>query len=429
MQRNATQHNTTQCNAMPSGLVNYGKGCWLNSILVSLESCDAFVTVFKKYHNGIERDASRPLLDFQLQTVSSSLLWQLSKFLNGRCRSTIEIVHVLNKQLFPADDELDVNESWIRIINQIVQELTQVQSGWAQLMLQDVSTLLEVSTRDIQRCVNAEKSTSDGCTDSHSRTIFPENTNYCVWRNVAETFIEEEVQTVGKNVRKKANKVYPLTKYLSKHDKPIANDFSANDLCSYCKGQLSIFFEITKHPVILKVDILRSAYITDEGGNEGGKFVKTAVVIDLQMQLNDVTYKYVAMCHQSESRYNRETGFEGHNIATVMRDGKLYIIDDELVKERTIPKTQKLQNSQVICVFYQRADWQDLISGGAIGSYDVSRKCMKITPMFHNIYDSLINQYENRIKKKRGADMLSDPTVIVSQDGESRVLSSHLSRH
>jgi uncharacterized protein YdhG (YjbR/CyaY superfamily) len=410
---------------MPSGLVNYGKGCWLNSILVSLESCDAFVTVFKKYHNGIERDASRPLLDFQLQTVSSSLLWQLSNFLNGRRISPVEIVHVLNKKLFPTDDELDLNESWIRIINQIVQELTQVQSDWAQLMLQDVSTLLEVSTRDQQRCINADESTSDGYKDPHSRTIFPEITNYSVWRNVAETFIEEGVQTVGKSVRKKAYKVYPLTKYLSTYDKQITNDYMANDLCSYCKGQLSHLFQITKHPVILKVDIIRSTYITDEGDNKGGKILKTAVGIDLQMQLDDITYNYVAMCHQTESKYKKETGFEGHNFATVMRDGKLYIIDDELVKERTIPKTQKLQDSQVICVFYQRADWRDLISDSVIGSHDVSSKCMKITPIIHNIYDYVINKYENRIEKKRGADMLSDPMVIVHQDGESRFLSSH----
>ena len=120
---------------IPNGLTNYGNGCWFNCILVSLDSCDFFVAIFKKYQNQIERDTSRPLLDFQDNTESSSLLWQLSNFFNMRhanekC-SPIEIVHVLNCKLFPIEDELDVNESWGRIIDHIIQELTHVQSDWA----------------------------------------------------------------------------------------------------------------------------------------------------------------------------------------------------------------------------------------------------------------------------------------------------------
>jgi ubiquitin C-terminal hydrolase len=80
---------------VPSGLENYGKGCWLNSILVSLESCDAFVAVFKKYHNGKERDASRikTFARFSTKTTNNFLIAAgTSNFLNMRRCLPIEIV-------------------------------------------------------------------------------------------------------------------------------------------------------------------------------------------------------------------------------------------------------------------------------------------------------------------------------------------------
>lgn len=380
---------------MPYGLVNSGVICWLNSMLVSLESCDSFVAVFKMYENNIEKDASRPLSIVQENRNVSSLLCKFSQFFKRRRSepdakiAPDEIVKALNSQLFSSDIQIDLNDSWTPIIEQLMNELGKINSNWSQSMLKDICALVEVMYLNHETCVN-DQSTSDKCASLANSTH--ECKSYYLWRNPGLIFVEDEAQCGGKKSKQKSNTTYNLTKYISTHNKPIVNH-----TCVYCEGQTSTHYEITKYPVILKIDIWRS---------DSEIYHKTRVSVDLELFLNDVKYNFVAACYQDHQEYTEEAGYLGHNTATVLRGEKMYEMDDENVKERNIPKSKMLQSSKLICVFYERDDWSEIIS-------------LDIT----NIYESaIINKYrkhsEEEKEEKEEVDLLADRTLKLCNEGE-----------
>lgn len=351
----------------PSGLVNYGTGCWLNTILVSLEACDSFLFIFNKYAKEIETEASVPLFEYQ-RKASSSLLRELSNFFHVRMLEKAEkilptnVVEVLNTSTFPRDDQVDCNEAWGRMMLQLCEELILVQSPWAKMMLMELSALLHVSYIREQKCL--DKSPSDvRC----RKAIKTESiNNFSVFVAMLEPFVDDS------NAKKNSKVTFFLPEYISTYDKELHNN-----CCNFCGMQLLSHFEISNFPVMLKVDFSRCS--------SDGSLIKSPVRFPLKLSLNNIEYDFVAMQHRVDDQYSAEEGHLGHNFATTMRQEILLKFDDDVVTECRIPKNGFIQDASINSVIYQRADWRDISRDGFISQLNNPEYPLK----FHKIYERL----------------------------------------
>lgn len=375
---------------IPCGLENYGTGCWLNSILVTLESCNSFVSLFEKYAKDIERAGSKPLFLFQ-KKHNTSLLMQLTKFLSDRktnrdpAITPPEILCTLVPKKFPRDRENDSAEAWDLMMEQLFLELEQVQSDWAQRMHRDLSELIHVSYKTGARCMKGD-SGDDRCKDEECLEFT--NSLHCAL-NVNRIFPEE----------KKKGK-YELLKYLSFQDKLLEATS-----CSYCEGtKVSSLFKITHYPTILKIDLSRA--------DKFGQVHEKVVSFPLEMTLENINYKFIAMFEHVDRDFDQEAGYSGHIIAVAMRQGKLFQFDDERVTECSIPRSGLKNSKKVSSIFYERVDWESCI---------VPRQVPypKYPKFAYNIYSPLLEYYSKRIEIKTVNDESLHSGMVIVDKGES----------
>ena len=369
--------------------MNYGTGCWLNSILVTLESCNSFVSLFEKYAKDIERAGSKPLFMFQKE-YNTSLLMQLTKFLTDRktnkdpATTPWEIICILFPSNFPRNRENDSAEAWDLMMEQIFLELEQVQSDWAQRMHQDLSSLIHVSYKIGARCMNGNLG-DDRCKEENCLEI--KNSCSCE-RNLNQMFPEENRK--GK---------YELLKYLSFRDKLL--DATT---CNYCEGmKVSSQFKITHYPTILKIDLSRA--------DKFGQVHEKVVSFPLEMTLDNINYNFIAMFEHVNRGYDQDIGYSGHIITIAMRQGKLFQFDDERVTECSIPRSGMKSSKRVSSIFYERVDWESCIVPRVV-AYP------KYPKIAYNIYSPLSDYYSKRIEIKTVNDELWHSGMVVVDKGE-----------
>jgi hypothetical protein len=329
------------------GLGNYAEGCWLNTILVSLESCDSLLAIFNKYKNDIEQVASKPLFEYQKES-SSSLISELSQFFVFRATAEntiftpINILEALNPFEFPKDKQIDCVEAWNRMMEQLLQELVLVQSDWARNMYLDLSNVLHISTYIEETCTNKNSTDSRCKKGKHIDSI----KNYSVPLLLSMPFIDDEDMKENIISKKKAKRKFVLSKYISNYRKKLI----LSNTCPYCDAQLESEFRITKLPVILKVNFERT--------NIDGTISQIPVIFPMKLFMSQIEYEFIAMNHHTQGDFDQEKGYSGHVTATAIRKGKLFLFDDEKVRECNIPKNGTFQNPSIISVIYHMVDWE-----------------------------------------------------------------------
>lgn len=322
---------------------------------------------------------------------------ELSRFFKLRATekndtiTSLNIALVLNPRNFRSDRQYDAIEAWDNIMEQLFQELILVQSEWARNMYVDLSKLLHMQTFREEKCLN-EKPSDARCKKATSNCITGVSVALFLSTPSVDDADMKETTKAKKNVKQK----YFLTKYISNYRHKL---FQTNT-CNYCNSQKESEFQITKKPVILKVNFERTNHL-------GGP-LKTPVIFPMKLSLGGVDYDFIAMNHHVDGEYEEEEGHTGHNVATAIREGKLFHFDDDIVSERTIPKSGTFTRADIVSVIYQRVDWADYLQSDTISQIP------EYPLMVHNIYKSLKNEISKCKKEKKVSheSMLSDTRVI-----------------
>jgi hypothetical protein len=296
---------------------------------------------------------------------------------------------VLNPSNFSKTRQIDCAEGWTIFINQLFDELTILQSDWAREMFLDLSTLMHVSSVIERECRNKD-STDIRC----KRKLTYSNPNEVTWGIMIDKSFAENKQN-----KRKGKPVFVLQDYIS-----TMNQAFKGDTCSFCLSEMFTQFGITKYPIILKIVFEKTDF-------ENGTISDTPVSFPIQLSMNNINYELIAMHHHVDSNLNHQEDIEGHNFATVLRQGLLFEVDDETVKKRKIPKTGLFKDNSIVSVVYQRADWQDVVRDPSVMLHESPRYPFLV----HKIYESLAKEINDRKETIEVRDSLLSGKMVIDK--------------
>lgn len=364
------------CNAIinsPIGLKNNGNDCWLISILISLESCQAFTSILEKYSKSVLADENQQTLlcaltkyfKYKIAYVkdkTENKMFDHSLFLNVRDVFVAKGNVATNEggEAKCADNEKpeaqDVNDALTDTETMLCKNLHDIKCDWARDMEKDLMTLFDVAVHERDKCLEKECHAAEIISDQNDGWFFR--------RRIKKMF--KFSGSKGKSVAKPR---YLLQKHLSTYDSTeVKGVFCSGRQCN--GSSIRSRFSFNKFPLVLIISFPRAYY-------ENGEMKVDCTPIEFPMRMKlfafdnrSARYEFRAVIESVNTREEKEELIT-HFVATVVSGEGLYKIDDELVKEQKFPKERKTSSTAVVFM-YQRTDWD--AEGMSYGNHGSKRE-------------------------------------------------------